>query len=81
MVWGGGTGLREGEAVADDVFVPNIGTRERRKRLLAGLPGFVVGIVALVLLVVFSADRWWRIALLLPFWMGGIGFFQYRDKT
>lgn len=67
--------------MADDIFVPNIGPGERRKRLLSGVVAFVAGIVALVLLVVFSADRWWRLALILPFWAAGIGFFQHRDKT
>jgi hypothetical protein len=67
--------------VADNVLVPNIGPGERRKRLLSGVVAFVVGIVGLVLFVVFSADRWWRLALILPFWVGGIGFFQHREKT
>lgn len=67
--------------MTDNVFVPNIGLRERRKRLLVGVVGFVVGIVALALFVVFSVDRWWRLALILPFWVAGIGFFQHREKT
>lgn len=67
--------------MADNLFVPNIGPGERRKRLLGGVVGLVVGVAALALLVVFSVDRWWRLTLILPFWMGGIGFFQYREKT
>lgn len=65
----------------DNVFVPNIGSGERRKRLLGGVGAFIVGVVALALLVTFSVDRWWRLTLILPFWLAGIGFFQYWDKT
>ncbi|MEJ2216835.1 MAG: hypothetical protein P8099_09485 [Gemmatimonadota bacterium] len=71
----------EGNAVTGNVFVPNIGPGERRKRLLVGVVGFFLGVGALALLVVLSVDRWWRLALVLPFWMAGIGFFQHRDKT
>ncbi|MEJ2184579.1 MAG: hypothetical protein P8Z36_01440 [Gemmatimonadota bacterium] len=67
--------------MADNLFVPNIGPGERRKRLLGGVVGLVVAVAALALLVAFSVDRWWRLALIPPFWMGGIGFFQYREKT
>lgn len=67
--------------MAEQTIIPNIGRHERWKRLLAGAVGLAVGAVALALLVGYSADRWWRLALILPFWMGGIGFFQHRDKT
>ncbi len=82
MCGGVGGGIRwECGAVAENVFIPNIGSGERRKRLLGGVAGFAVGVAVLALLLLFSADRWWRLALILPFWMGGIGFFQHRDKT
>jgi len=67
--------------VPDSAFIPNIGPGERRKRLLSGIVAFGVGVVALAVLMVLSLDRWWRLALVVPFWMAGIGFFQYREKT
>ncbi|MDE3089368.1 MAG: hypothetical protein KGJ80_08275 [Chloroflexota bacterium] len=68
----------DGEPV---VCVSNIGPKEQRKRLIFGTAAFVMGIAIAALLVLSGVDRWWRVGLLLPFYIGGIGFFQARDKT
>ena len=32
-------------------------------------------------LILAGADRWWRIGLFLPFWLGALGIFQARVNT
>jgi len=61
--------------------VCNIGTGERRKRLVFGIVAFGVGIVIAVLLVVARAPLVWRLPLFLVFYAGALGVFQARDKT
>lgn len=48
----------------------------------------VTGIVILVLgallglaMVLYGVDRWWRLGLYAPFWMGSLGVHQAREKT
>ena len=61
--------------------IPNIGPRERRRRLVVGIAMFViVGLVA-ALLVVNGAPRAWRLFVLFPAWVGSIGVFQAKEKT
>ena len=59
----------------------NIGPRERRKRLSAGVVGFGVGIVLAAVLVAMRAPALWRLLLFFPFLFGALGVFQSRDKT
>ena len=61
--------------------VGNIGTAERRKRLVFGIVAFGAGVVIAVLLVVARAPLVWRLPLFLVFYAGALGFFQARDKT
>ncbi|HEX9382045.1 MAG TPA: hypothetical protein VF908_01480 [Gemmatimonadaceae bacterium] len=61
--------------------VGNIGTGERRKRLVFGIMAFGVGIVIAVLLVAARAPLVWRLPLSLVFYAGALGVFQARDKT
>ena len=63
------------------VCIPNISTRERRKRLHSGLIQLGFSLVVLTALVVRGMNRWWRLPLLLSFWGATAGFFQWRDKT
>lgn len=70
-----------GSSESDEVCIPNISTRERRKRLAAGLMQFAIGLAVLTALVATGADRGWRLTLLLLFWGAASGFFQWRDKT
>ncbi len=61
--------------------VGNIGTGERRKRLVFGIVAFGAGMVIAVLLVVAGAPLVWRLPLFLVFYAGALGVFQARDKT
>jgi len=61
--------------------VINIGARERRKRLTVGVVALSFGVIIAVLLVVVRAPLVWRLPLFLPFYVGGLGVFQARDKT
>jgi hypothetical protein len=64
-----------------EACIPNISSRERRKRLVSGVVTLVITLTILWILMSIGASRWWRIALL-PLFMGAaIGFFQWRDKT
>jgi hypothetical protein len=64
-----------------EVCIANISARERRKRLVAGVVQFVVGLAVLAVLVATGTNRWWRLALLPLFWGAAVGVFQWRDKT
>lgn len=66
---------------AGEVCVPNISTRERRKRLASGVIMFAISLAILAALMATGASRWWRIALLSLFAGAASGFFQWRDKT
>jgi hypothetical protein len=61
--------------------IANIGTGERRKRLVFGIVASAVGVVIAALLVVIHAPLVWRLPLFLPFYVGALGVFQARDKT
>jgi len=64
-----------------DICIPNIGPRERRRRLMVGIAMFViVGLVA-ALLIATGAPRPWRVFVLFPAWVGSIGMFQAKEKT
>lgn len=61
--------------------VENIEARGIRRRRTGGIALFVVGAVAAALLVVFRAPYVWRLALVIPFTAGAIGFLQARERT
>jgi fatty acid desaturase len=65
----------------NEVCIPNISTRERRKRLISGVIMFVITLAVLAALMVGGASRWWRLALFPLFAGAASGFFQWRDKT
>jgi hypothetical protein len=68
-------------ALSPAARVGNIGTAERRKRLVFGIVTFGAGVVIAVLLVVARAHLVWRLPLFLVFYAGALGVFQARDKT
>ena len=70
-----------GDLETGEVCIPNISTRERRKRLASGGVMFVISLAVLAALMAGGASRWWRLALFLPFAGAASGFFQWRDKT
>ena len=59
----------------------NIGPKESRKRLIMGVIMLAVGIGVGTALIFTDLNRWWRIGLFLPFWMGALGLFQAKEKT
>lgn len=65
----------------DASCISNISPPERRKRLLSGVAGLVVALVILVVLHTTGADRFWRLPLFMLFWVAGIGYFQWHDRT
>jgi len=64
-----------------EVCVPNIGPKERWKRLMAGFIYLGVTIVAFVYLASHQSPRAYRLLLFLPLWGAGAGLFQYLEKT
>jgi len=66
---------------AGSACVMNIGVRERRKRMKFGVTLVAASGLVATVLVATGADRWWRLALFLPFWAGALGVFQAREKT
>jgi hypothetical protein len=69
------------EAAASDLCIPNIGPKERRRRLHGGLIALVIALVIGAALFAISAGRWWRLVLFLLFYSGMAGIFQWREKT
>lgn len=63
------------------VCIPNIGPRERRKRMLFGLLALVLSLTLLAALVALDAGRWWRLGLFVPLLLSMLGLFQAREKT
>ena len=74
-------GRAMGSPSADAACVPNIGRRERHKRLVFGVVSLGVAAVATTALIAFDASRAWRLVLLFPFWAGTIGIFQATGHT
>ena len=70
-----------GGSKTEEVCISNISTRERRKRLAAGVMMLVISLAILAVLMATGANRWWRLALLPLFAGAASGFFQWRDKT
>jgi hypothetical protein len=63
------------------VCVPNIGPRERRRRLMVGIAMFAIAALIAVGLVLAGAPRAWRLFVLFPAWVGSIGVFQAKEET
>jgi hypothetical protein len=69
------------DSMTECSIVENIGPGERRKRLMIGTAMLAAGLVIWAVLISTGVDRWWRLVLLIPFWMGALGFFQAKEKT
>ena len=70
-----------GGSESGEVCIPNISTRERRKRLASGAIMFIIALAVLAVLLAIGASQWWRLVLFLPFAGAASGFFQWREKT
>jgi hypothetical protein len=64
-----------------DVCVPNIGPRERRRRLIGGLVMGSIAVIAATVLVIMGTSRIWRALLVLPIGGAALGLFQVHAKT
>lgn len=67
--------------VSPAVCIANIGPGERRKRLRFGIVAFGVSVAIGALLVATGVRAVWRLSLVLPLFVAGLGYFQARDKT
>ena len=61
--------------------VPNIGERGRRRRLVGGALWLVVGIAATIVISRRHAGVGWQLALVVPFMLAALGYFQARERT
>lgn len=64
-----------------DICVPNIGPRERRRRLVFGLVMAAIAVVAAAVLMMMGAPRIWRVLLVLPIGGAALGVFQVQATT
>jgi hypothetical protein len=64
-----------------DTCIPNIGPRERRRRLMVGIAMFAIVVLVAAGVTLADAPRAWRLFVLFPAWVGAIGVFQAREKT
>ena len=64
-----------------EVCIANISPRERKKRMRFGIMQIVFGIVILAALLLFGADKVWRLPLFMIFAAGASSIFQALDKT
>jgi len=63
------------------VCTPNIGPRERRKRLIAGVVMTALTLCVAAGLILTGLPRVWRIVTIAPAWIAALGFFQVRENT
>jgi hypothetical protein len=59
----------------------NIGPRGRQRRMGFGIVVLALAAVAAVALYHVHAQRIWRAALFLPYWLGALGVFQAIGNT
>ena len=65
----------------NEVCVANIGTSERRQRLLIGVGAAAVCAVVTLIFILDGAPRLWRLSLFLPWWLSALGVLQARAQT
>ena len=61
--------------------VANIGSQQRRRRLVFGVVAFAASAVILAGLLATGAPGPARLLAAVPFWAGMLGFLQHREKT
>ena len=64
-----------------EICIPNIGVKNRQLRRNFGIVLLAVGAVIGVVMLLFGVTWWWRLLLIIPFYMGMSGIFQAREKT
>lgn len=63
------------------VCTPNIGPKERRKRLVAGVVMSAITLCVAAALILAGLPRAWRLLTAVPAWIAALGFFQVRENT
>jgi hypothetical protein len=66
---------------SSEACIPNIGPRERLKRLVGGIIPFALALGILTWQMSMDVNRLWRLPLFILFVAAASGFFQWRDKT
>jgi hypothetical protein len=61
--------------------IPNIGPRERQRRLVGGFLFLAIAACVAGCLFWFEAPQLWRLLVFLPAWASAIGFYQVKEKT
>jgi len=61
--------------------IANISPRERKKRQQFGTMQIIFGVIFLAALLLFGADKPWRLLVFMPFAAGASSIFQALDKT
>ena len=61
--------------------IPNIGPRERRRRLIGGVVMLVLSVACMAMLLTRGAGRGWRAAAFVPLLLTLIAFLQVQQKT
>ncbi len=64
-----------------DACIPNISPRERRKRMRFGIAQLAITSVILLAMLLFGADKLWRLPLFALYSAGTVSIFQAFDKT
>ncbi len=61
--------------------IPNIGPRQRQRRMMVGLVLSAVTVALAAFLLVGEVPRVWRVLLFAPALMAALGVFQAREQT
>jgi hypothetical protein len=61
--------------------IPNIGPRQRRRRLVSGFLSLAAAVALAAALAVATAPLLLRATLFLPLYGAALGFLQYRERT
>ena len=64
-----------------DVCIANISPKERQKRMRFGIIQLAITFIIFAAMLVFGADKLWRLPLFAMFSAGAVSIFQALDKT
>ena len=70
--------------MSDDIGLtcrPNIGPRERRRRMVLAGAAAGIAVVSLTALLLADAPRWWRLAVSAPIWAAVLCYLEARSRT
>ncbi len=73
----------DGSNSSNEKYIPgtcNIGREEIKRRKAGGWAGLVLTVIAITLLLWFSAPHWLRLVVFIPAVMGATGFIQAYNK-